>query len=117
MTFDLTTLRDAVEMTGFLWQASVSPSAEDLVPKKLDAAGAAEVLETTAAALADLGPWTLEAVEEAIRGMAEQLELKPREAFQPVRVAVTGSRVSPPLFETVHVRRLVYDRMQRFFFF
>ena len=44
-----------------------------------------------------------ESIEQALRGLAERLELKPREAFQPIRVAVTGSKISPGLFESIEL--------------
>jgi glutamyl-tRNA synthetase len=70
-------------------------------PALLD--GAAPVL---AAAEEDLGALELfEAtrIEQALRKLAERLELKPRDAFQPIRVAVTGSKVSPGLFESLEL--------------
>ena len=48
-------------------------------------------------------PFTAEAIEEALRGLAEELDLSPRKAFQPIRVAVTGSKVSPGLFESLEL--------------
>jgi glutamyl-tRNA synthetase len=59
-------------------------------------AGAAEALD-------GLEPFTAEQIEAALRGVAEQLELSPRKAFQPIRVAVTGSTVSPGLFESIEL--------------
>jgi glutamyl-tRNA synthetase len=53
--------------------------------------------------LAQTEPFTAESIEAALRGLAERLELKPREAFQPIRVAVTGSKVSPGLFESIEL--------------
>ena len=48
--------------------------------------------------------WTTEAIEEALRAqLVEGLGLKPRNAFGPVRVAITGRRVSPPLFESLEL--------------
>ncbi|NLC99100.1 MAG: glutamate--tRNA ligase, partial [Actinomycetales bacterium] len=45
-----------------------------------------------------------EGIEGALRAaLIEGLELKPRLAFGPVRVAVTGSRISPPLFESLEL--------------
>jgi glutamyl-tRNA synthetase len=70
-------------------------------PALLD--GTAPVL---AAAEEDLGALELfEAtrIEEALRRLAERLELKPRDAFQPIRVAITGSKVSPGLFESLEL--------------
>ena len=47
--------------------------------------------------------WTAEAIETTLRAVCEQLELKPRVVFGLVRVAVTGSSISPGLFESVHL--------------
>jgi glutamyl-tRNA synthetase len=54
------------------------------------------------AALADLPePWQVEGVEGVLRGVSEQLGVKPKQLFQPLRVALTGTTVSPGIFETV----------------
>jgi glutamyl-tRNA synthetase len=47
--------------------------------------------------------WTAESIEAALRELPEQLELKPKVVFQAVRVAITGSTVSPPLFESLEL--------------
>jgi glutamyl-tRNA synthetase len=61
-----------------------------------------EALEDVRAALADLpGPWSEAGVEEALRGVAERTGRKPKQLFQPLRVALTGTTVSPGIFETV----------------
>jgi glutamyl-tRNA synthetase len=63
-------------------------------------AGAA--LSEVRSALADLpAPWTVEEVERALRSVAEQSGRKPKAVFQPLRVALTGTTVSPGIFETV----------------
>ena len=65
-------------------------------PAALDA----DVLAAAEETLAGLEPFTAEAIEQALRDLAERLGQKPRQAFQPIRVAVTGSTVSPgPLRE------------------
>ena len=46
---------------------------------------------------------SVEAIELALRGLAESHGLKPRDAFQPIRLAVTGSKVSPGLFESIEL--------------
>jgi glutamyl-tRNA synthetase len=56
-----------------------------------------------AAALASLEPWRAEAIEAALRRLAEELGQKPRQAFQPIRLAITGSTVSPGLFESLEL--------------
>jgi glutamyl-tRNA synthetase len=54
-------------------------------------------------ALGAIEKWTAPAIEEALRALAEAHELKPKHAFQPVRAAVTGTLVSPPLFESLEI--------------
>jgi glutamyl-tRNA synthetase len=64
--------------------------------------GAREALGRARAALAAVPePWTQESVEAALRGVVEQNGLKPKQVFQPLRVAVAGTTVSPGIFETV----------------
>jgi len=67
----------------------------------------AETRPTLAAAresLADLRTWDTASIESALRAtLVEGLGLKPKNAFGPVRVAVTGRRVSPPLFESLEI--------------
>jgi len=62
-----------------------------------------EVLEAAIGALEGVDPFDASRIEGALRGFAEQLGLKPRDAFQPVRIAVTGSKVSPGLFESLEL--------------
>jgi glutamyl-tRNA synthetase len=92
----------AVELLRFLW-SDVDPAVDDLVPKKMDAGQTAEALAAVERALSDLADWEAEPIEAALRAVAEALGLKPGPAFQPVRVAITGSRVAPPLFESLEV--------------
>lgn len=62
-----------------------------------------EVVGAAREALEQVEPFTADRIEEALRGLAERLELSPRKAFQPIRVAVTGSTVSPGLFESLEL--------------
>jgi glutamyl-tRNA synthetase len=75
----------------------------DAVSKVLAKGGADRALEAAATALESLDEWTTERIEEALRGLLEELEMGARKVFQPVRVAVTGSVVSPPLFESLEL--------------
>jgi glutamyl-tRNA synthetase len=59
------------------------------------------VLGAAAETLGSVEPFTAEAIEQALRELAERLGQKPREAFQPIRIAVTGAKVSPGLFESI----------------
>ena len=64
--------------------------------------------------LTAVGEWTAVAIETELRAMLEELELNARQGLQPVRVATTGSTVSPPLFETLEVmgRDMTLDRLR-----
>jgi glutamyl-tRNA synthetase len=65
---------------------------------------AAEVLDATLSALAGVGEWNTANIEAALKAsLLDGLELKPRKAFGPIRVAVTGATVSPPLFESMEL--------------
>ena len=70
-------------------------------PELLDGAG--PVLAEARGTLAAVDPFTSESIEAALRGLAERLGLKPRDAFGPIRAAVTGSKVSPGLFESLEL--------------
>ena len=61
------------------------------------------ILPAAAEALAAVEPFEADRIEAALRELAERLELKPRQAFQPIRVALTGSSVSPGLFESLEL--------------
>jgi glutamyl-tRNA synthetase len=61
------------------------------------------VLAAAAETLQDVEPFTAEAIEQALRALCDRLELPPRKALQPIRIAVTGSKVSPGLFESIEL--------------
>ncbi len=96
----LVLLSDVVPLARFLFR-EVQPAAEDLVPKKLDRARAAELLRQAAGLLEDFEARDEQGNEAAFRGLAESLGVKLGDLLQPLRVAVTGSRASPPLFATL----------------
>ncbi len=97
-------LVEAAGMLAFLFddEAAFAVDAQD-AEQSLNAS-AAPVLQAASAALGEVGSWTAEAIQGALRAaLVDQLGLKPRTAFAPVRVAVTGRRVSPPLFESIEL--------------
>jgi glutamyl-tRNA synthetase len=75
----------------------------DVQPDAADLDGGGPMLAAAESALTSLQPFKAPAIEAALREAADRLELKPRQAFQPIRVAVTGSRVSPGLFESIEL--------------
>jgi glutamyl-tRNA synthetase len=76
---------------------------EPVQPDRALLDGSAPLLREARSVLEGLEPFESERIEAALRELAEQLGLKPREAFQPIRVAVTGSKVSPGLFESIEL--------------
>jgi len=95
-------LSDAWELLKFL-----NDDCYELDPKaaaKELKADAAPVLDAAVAALEGAGGWTAAGIEEALKAaLLEELGLKPRKAFGPIRVAATGATVSPPLFESLEL--------------
>ena len=65
--------------------------------------------------LSELQDWTVSSIEETLRAVLEETALNPRKGWQPLRVAVTGSQVSPPLFESMAAlgRRVTLQRLSR----
>jgi glutamyl-tRNA synthetase len=86
-------LAEYPEFAGFLFH-DVEPD-----PTLLDP----DVLRAAADALESVEPFEAEAIEATLRALGESLGLKPAKAFQPIRVAVTGSKVSPGLFESLEL--------------
>jgi glutamyl-tRNA synthetase len=83
------------EFAGFLFR-TVEPD-----PALLD--GDAPVVAAAREELERVEPFRAEEIEAALRGLATRLELSPRKAFQPIRIAITGSKVSPGLFESLEL--------------
>ena len=90
----IATLGEFPAFAGFLF-ARVEPD-----PEKL---GDGQMLPAAVERLAEVEPFEAEPIEAALRDVAEGLGLKPREAFQPIRLALTGSSVSPGLFESLEL--------------
>jgi glutamyl-tRNA synthetase len=65
--------------------------------------GREPIVEAAREELARVEPFDAAQIEAALRGLAERLELSPRKAFEPIRIAVTGSKVSPGLFESLEL--------------
>jgi glutamyl-tRNA synthetase len=96
----ISTLAEFWPLTQFFFDGPADdPAARE---KILEAPGAKDALSAARAALADVpAPWTEEKLESALGGVAERLGVKRKQVFQPLRVAVTGTTVSPGIFETV----------------
>ncbi|WP_408896181.1 glutamate--tRNA ligase [Nocardioides sp. R1-1] len=109
-------LTEASDLLAFLFvdEDSFEVDPEDAA-KQIGEAGI-PVLQASYDALAALPTWSTEAIQTALQAaLVDGLGLKPRLAFGPVRVAVTGRRISPPLFESLELlgRERSLGRLQR----
>lgn len=97
-------LSEAVGMLRFLLTDEASFAIDPDSAAKTLGPDAAPVLEAATAALQREPEWTAAAIERALKSaLVDGLGLKPRKAFAPVRVAVTGRTVSPPLYESMEL--------------
>jgi glutamyl-tRNA synthetase len=94
-------LTDAPAMMRYLFEEPPVPAAEEFIPKKLDKARAAELLAAAGALLGSCDLGDIEGTEGKFRAEAERVGAKFGDFMAPLRVAVTGARVSPPLFESI----------------
>ncbi len=98
------TLQEYAPLTRCFFTDDVSGfSQEEMVPKKRNAGEVEDVLRGVIGALEDLETWDTASIEALLRKLCEEYAWKPRELFQPLRVAATGSKISPPLFETMEL--------------
>jgi glutamyl-tRNA synthetase len=95
----------------FTDQVAIDVDAAETV---LGAPGVRGALAATRDCLASLQEWDSATIECALRGLPERMQMKPRQLFQIVRVAVAGSTVSPPLFESLALlgRETVLARLE-----
>lgn len=109
----LGTLDDAVEMAGFFFKERVTPQPEDLAAKGMTAAESARAARQARNILSDLDEITPATAEPPLRDLVTKLDIKPGQLFGILRVAVTGQKVSPPLFESMEIigRQAVLERL------
>ena len=93
----------AAELTTFFFIEGLSYPKEDLVQKKMEQSATLQALESSLAALEKLEEFGADSLEAALRSLAEELGVKAGQLFGTLRVACTGRKVSPPLFETMDV--------------
>ncbi|HEX8025980.1 MAG TPA: glutamate--tRNA ligase [Candidatus Limnocylindrales bacterium] len=92
-----------VDLVGFLWVDAVSPTVEQLVPKRWDAPTTLDGLRAARKSIAGAGAVSFEAdeLEPPLRGLADERGWKAGDLFMAVRVAVTGRTATPPLFDSL----------------
>lgn len=96
-------LTEAAEMVHFMFTEPAVPPVEQIIPKKLDAAKTKEVLENAKSFVEKIFETNHEEAENFAKAKAEELGVKLGDFMMPIRMAVTGSRVSPPLIGSIAV--------------
>ena len=108
-------LSDFGDALAFFFTDKVEPDMKFLVKKNGTAGETADALQRVLEVLEEHGVSDVEKSEELLRGLAEELGWKAGELFMPIRVGITGSRATPPLFQTMRVlgQERVVKRLQR----
>jgi glutamyl-tRNA synthetase len=99
----LTTLDDCISFGGFFFKDEVSPTPDDLIAKGLDAQQSAEIARKSYEILSALSDFSHATAEPPMRAYVESSGLNINQIFGILRVATTGQKVSPPLFESMEV--------------
>jgi glutamyl-tRNA synthetase len=95
-------LSEVPGMVRFIFEDPAVPTGEDLLPKKAEPSRTIEAMRRLIAVLPEL-QGSPEQSEARLRGLAEELGVKLGDLLMPLRVALTGSRISPPLVESIRV--------------
>jgi len=111
----LQTMDDAPVLAGFFFKDEILPDANDLVIKDLGPAASGKLAQQIVEIMAALPDMKLETAEPPMRELVEQSGLKAGQVFGMMRIAITGQKVSPPLFESMEIigKEKVLVRMQR----
>ena len=99
----LKTLSEAPQLMDFFFLEELEYLADDLIQRGLDRKSTINTLDSTFQLVSDLKVWSAGHLEGELRPLAEKLEIKTGQLFGAIRVAVTGRKAAPPLFETMEV--------------
>ena len=99
----LKTLRDAAPLVAFVFKDEIDYEAEELIQRRMDADSTRRCLEAAHDGLAAIDAFDAEPIETLLRGMVKELDVKAGQLFGSLRVATTGQRIAPPLFESLEV--------------
>ena len=97
------TLKDAQDLIRFLFTDDIGYESKLLIPKKSDPITTAEALARSRAVLAELEPFTSTVIQPALETLAEQLGWSRGDLNGAIRMAITGRKVGPPLYESLEV--------------
>jgi len=111
----LVTLDDSLAFASFFFKEAVEPTPEDLIAKGLDAQQSADVARKSYEILASLPDLSHATAEPPMREFVEKSGLNANQVFGILRVAVTGQKVSPPLFESMEIvgKEKVLERLRK----
>ena len=97
------TLKEAGPMINFLFSKTLSYDTEMLIQKKMDFSSTLGALHKALLIINETDPFNANNLEDALRLLADKLSIKPGQLFGTLRIATTGQRVSPPLFESLEI--------------
>jgi len=96
-------LTDALPLSSFFFEDEIQIDPDLLIANKMDAASSLHALQRAREVLAQVEPFTPEGLEQPLRDLADALDVRVGPLFGILRGAVTGQRVSPPLFESMSI--------------
>jgi len=94
-------LTEGTETLDFFFSNEIKPSVEELPGRKMDEQMTVTALEAALELCKSATSFEPESLEEEYRALAERIEMKPGQVFSPIRVAITGKKFAPPLFDTM----------------
>ena len=110
----LVTLDDCIPFAAFFFKEDVKPAPEDLIAKGLDAVTCSQIVKKSREILSSIASISHAEAEPLMRAYVESSGYTPAQVFGILRVAVTGQKVSPPLFESMEIigREKVLERLK-----
>ena len=97
------TLEEAAPMINFLFSETLSYDPEMLIQKKMDYKSTLYALNEVLPVINEINPFNANNIEDNLRLLADKVSIKPGQLFGTLRIATTGQRVSPPLFESLEI--------------
>jgi len=97
------TLKDAAEQIRFLFTDDIGYESKLLIPKKSDRISTAEALARARAVLAEIEPFTAQLIRPALETLADDLKWSKKDLAEPIRMAITGRKIGPPLYESLEI--------------
>lgn len=111
-------VRTATEVTAlvdFFFVEPAEPNAEDMIGRRMDVAMVVTALTESIALFTGIETFDTSTLNDELRQLATTTGMKAGQLFTPIRVAITGKRIAPPLFETLEVlgRETTLRRLER----